>query len=178
MKKSIENYAYDIVLNDFKQLGLYLYKVVDTEIFSEHGRRDYYREYFYMGYEFPEDLPARIQDLNRNGFYHMNQFKKQDIEIIVHHPLIALKLLALSKNHKILEKVYYTKIIQDMSYLVSYVTCVNMKSGEVSLIEVANHGLYSTDTVQNLEDSGYISIVDSFGYHLFNLEDQDQLRKK
>lgn len=64
-----------------------------------------------------------------------------------------------------------------MSYLVSYVTCVNMKSGEVSLIEVANHGLYSTDTVQNLEDSGYISIVDSFGYHLFNHEDQDQLKK-
>lgn len=176
MEKTIENYAYDIVLNNFNELGLYLYKVVDKEIFSEHGRRDYYREYIYMGYEFPKDIQVRIQDLQKNGFFHMNQFKNFGIDVYVSNPLMGLKLFLLSKNNKLLEKVYGDKVVQNMSYLVSYITCVNMKSGEVSFLEIANHGIYSEDKIINLEYLGYKHINQSFGYQY--TKDKDEQMKK
>ena len=176
MEKTRENYAYDIILTDFKELGLYLYKVIDKEIFSEHGRRDYYREYIYMGYEFPEDVQVRIQDLRENGFFHMNQFKNLGIDVYAPNPINALKLNLLSKNHKLLEKVYGDKIIHNMSCLVSYITCVNMKTGEISFMEVANHGIYSEDKIQDLEYLGYKYITESFGYQ--HTKDREEQMKK
>ena len=177
MEKTKENYAYDVILNHFNELGLYLYKVIDKEIFSEHGRRDYYREYIYMGYEFPKDIQARIQDLRENGFFHMNQFKNFGIDVYVSNPLMALKLYLLSINHKMLEKVYGDKVIRNMSFIVSYITCVNMKTGEISFIEVANHGIYSEDKVKDLEYLGYKPVYKSFGYQ-YTKYGEEQMKKR
>lgn len=177
MEKTKENYAYDIILTDTNELELCLYKVVDIESFSQNGKRDYYRKYYYMGCEIPENMESRILDLQENGFFNMNQFKNWGIDVYTSNPLMSLKILLLSKNHKLLEKVYGDSIVDNMSCLVSYITYVNMNSGEVSFMEVANHGAYSKDKLKDLEYYGYKYINESFGYQ-YTKDRKEQMKKR
>ena len=170
MKKEIENRAYDIIINGANQVVILKYKVLDTEYRDHHKQRNYYRKYLYLGMEIPDDIEASICHLQSLGYLHINHFKPADFNVLTNHPLVQIKLMLLARNHKILEKVYGEEIVDDINHIVSYITYVDMRTGEISFMKVADLGVYSDEIISDAEYFGYKSYHKSFYYQWENSE--------
>lgn len=157
--------AYDIILSAANIISVVKYKVIDQEVVNDHSQKECFRSFYYIGYETPNDLSKRIFELRDQGFIDMHQFKIASFDIAPVNPLIYLKTILLAKNHSLLEKLYGETIQDGMCYLESYITYVNLKTGEFSIMKVGNHGVYSGQKTYELEENGYKHICQSFLYY-------------
>ena len=157
--------AYDVILSAANIISVIKYKVIDQAVVNDQGQKEFFRNFYYIGYETPDDLSKRILELRDQGFMDMHQFEIKSFDIVPINPLVYLKTILLAKNHSLLEKLYGNTIQDGMCYLESYITYVNLKTGELSIMKVRNHGVYSDQKIHELEDNGYKHICQSFLYH-------------
>ena len=156
--------AYDIILNGVGQLIVIKYKVLEMQ----DENRNVSRRFIFTGYFEPDDIENYIGSLKSERYCSMNQFKESNINLISCNPLINFKLLLLSKNHKVLEKVYDEVIIDNVCYLNVYLFYINMNNGKTYVINTGLVGVYNDVVIDYLNTFGYKHIKESSLYLYVN----------
>lgn len=169
MEKNNIYRAYDVVLNDANALTVMKYRVEDA-LKIENGRYIPYRLFHFIDVEYPNNLAFTLQELQNSGFIDVNQFQIPNMLAVSTNPLVQTKLMLLGRNHKLLEKYYQEKIVNDVCHLEGYITYVNMKTGEVSTMKVGNYGVYADEKIRVLEETGYKHVSASYYFQ----KDQEQ----
>ena len=148
--------TYDIVLDEEGKLRLDFY---ETTMEVEGKERKYVHQF--VKSEYPEDLRSMISMLTAVGFRSLSSFNLEFWNVGTLNPILNLKLMLLSKNHKLLEKSYddYT-IINDMLYITKYIYYINMLTGQEYVMNVGTEK-YSKENIEKLEANGFKSILDS-----------------
>lgn len=160
MKKNVDYRAYDISLKDENVLSILKYEVVD-----ERDGRDVYRSSKLIGEGDTKDLPAALRKLqDEEGYLPINRFYASELIGESSNPLVQAKLILLSRNHKVLEKYYQEVHMDDISYLLIYLTLVNMDTGEISSLKIEDLGLCNEKKIELLKQDGYRHIDESFYY--------------
>lgn len=150
--------AYDIILNENNQIAILKYRVVDEEK-RVHGRKEYYRKYFYFGDFVSEQLKEELIYLKENNFLAMTRFKSFDFDLFTLNPLVTVQFMVLARKHKVLEKFY-----QVDTHIQSFITYVNMETGDLLVMKVHDYGLYSLEKEQELLNEGYRPVQNSYVY--------------
>ena len=176
MVNQIENLAYDIILNYANFLTIVKYRVIDSEATDKNGKKEYFRKFLYIESEVCDDIEKRISELRKQGYLYINRFRYFSFDIMATNPLVNTKLMLLEKDHKLLEKVFQEEIVNHVTYLTTYITCINMKTGKISFVKVGKFDVYSLEKVDELKKLGYKYILDSFYYAHTNLLDESRKR--
>ena len=161
-KDNIYN-VYDIELNAANALTVLKY-VVEDILKIENGRYIPYRTFKFVDAVYPNDIESTIQTLQQSGYIDVNHFCIPNMLATSINPLVQTKLMLLGKNHKLLEKYYQEKVVNNVCFLEGYITYINMKSGEVSTMKVGNYGIYAEEKLKLLENSGYKHVSESYYY--------------
>lgn len=159
------NYAYDIMVNDNKELILTKYMVVDENIKTQNGKIRSYRSYQYLGYEVVDDISLRIDELTLEGYLPVNRFKPMSFDIETFNPLIYTKLMLLSNKCRLLEKMYYIGRGYDAN-IRTYISYINMYTGKISCMKVGEIGMATPIKIKELELEHYKPFNESYYYAL------------
>lgn len=55
--------AYDVILSAANIISVIKYKVIDQAVVNDQGQKECFRNFYYIGYETPDDLSKRILEL-------------------------------------------------------------------------------------------------------------------
>ncbi len=160
--------VYDIRLNDLNQIvvDLYSYEL-------KYADKERYYHFELINSIIGEDLKVLIPALIEKGMISATRFETSDFDCISSTPYYTMKSLFLATNHQLLEKVYE---VLDNSIIRIYVTCINVKTGEVKTITAGEYGLYDEEKEALLKELGYKSIKSS--YTGKSLNDKITLKRK
>ncbi len=165
MEKLDEYQVYDVILNGANEISIKKYHVVDEAQVNSQGRREVMRNFSYDGFEMPEDLSSRINELREEGFIDMNQFYCATFDVSSPNPFVNAKIMLLGAHHKLLEKIYTETIDHNnICKIETYITYVHMKTGDIFTMKVANLGVHSDELIKTLKENGYKYITDSYAY--------------
>lgn len=166
--------TYDIILDESGQIRLDLF---ETRIEIEGKERRYVHKFIKS--EYPNDLENDIALLRGWNYLEMSSFKANHWDIASKNPLLVIKMILLSKQHKILEKSYDTHTIDanGLNCITKYIYYVNMQTGKqfVMNIGVEKH---SEENICNLQGEGFKPIEDSVLTKSAVLFSDDQISKR
>lgn len=173
-----EYYAYDVSLNDNNELFIVKYKVVDETFLNTRRKIESVRKYNYAGFEIPDNIQARIEELTLEGYLPINRFKTAVFDLVSTNPLVNAKMLFLGFEHRLLEKVYSLGSGYDDMNLTTYITYINLKTGKISFMKVNSYGYYNEDKIKELEENGYVPVERSFYNSYKNtLNDSSEIKR-
>lgn len=166
--------TYDIVLDETGQIRLDFY---ETRIETEGKEICYVHEL--RKSEYSENLENDIAILRGWNYLGMNSFRANSWDITSKNPLLVIKMILLSKQHKILEKSYdaHTIDADGLNCITKYIYYVNMQTGKqfVMNIGVEKH---SEENICNLQGEGFKPIEDSVLTKSAVLFSDDQISKR
>ena len=128
-----------------------------TEQIDEVGRKHLVQTSDYvLGH--PYDMEEAMQALRHNGYYSWDQSVGISLDARVQNPMVALKLISLSNNSALLNKVYDDKdVVDGMHSIVTYINYVDVVTGKQYVLCVGIDN-YTPELVRELQDEGYVSI--------------------
>lgn len=151
-------YAYDFHINDFHQVMIHTYYVGIENKYEGNKRRS---SYVFKPYEEQLDI-QELDTLKRLGYVPYHNFGyDNDVTVCNKKPLLDIKLKLLTIRNKILERIYDIVIIDGKSYIFTYITYVNVNSGEHFMLNMGKFDLYAEDKIANLEQLGYVDVFNS-----------------
>lgn len=170
--KCIENRAYDVVLSETNDFIILKYVISDEERIDKQGSHRYYRTFRNLMPEMPNDISSRIQELRNEGFIEFNRFQQDmDFDVFSPNPFVDFKINFLKREHKILEKFYQEEVVDNLCLIGTFISYINMISGQVSTLKLRNYGLYSRELEEELEKDGYKCYQNTCIYRLlYSLE--------
>ena len=151
--------VYDVVLDEKGiRVDRYVSNIVKMNI---KGKSESVRTFELLGQQYPQNLPDKIKKLKENKEFPSTHFFKDDFENIYPHNLVSMYKLPFLTNCRVLEKLYADIVINDTSYICTYVIYINMKNGNIFLMPMGIYSIYSAEDVEFLVNNGYKYITDS-----------------
>lgn len=161
--------TYDIVLDENGQIRVDIY---ETRIEIEEKERRYVHEF--KKSEYYENLENAIALLRGWHYLGMNSFSPNMWDIASKNPLVTIKMILLSKQHKILEKVYDDHtIIDGVISITKYIYYVNMQTGKEMVMNIGVEK-YSEKNICSLQAEGFKPIENSILTKRAILDSEDQ----
>ncbi len=108
-------------------------------------------------------LVEEVQLLRYKNFHGFQELRAIPFDVKVKNPLVSLRLGLLANRHKLLQKLYDDKAIDDkgMNSIVRYISYVDVKSGDLFVRNIQTDA-YSEEVLTQLAREGYQSIESSF----------------
>ncbi len=157
-----DSYAFDIVLNDEKELVIKEYGVnIKCEIVNEKRHPKY--EYSLIKSYVSEDIEQDIAALKSNGFLRLIYFENSE-NIIYDNNINKLKIFLLSYKNKIIEKCYEIIDVDGKTILNGFIVYVNQTNGKIDYELTASIDITNNydEMMKILNEYNYCDIENSF----------------
>ncbi|MCM1053195.1 MAG: hypothetical protein NC483_04410 [Ruminococcus sp.] len=151
--------TYDIRINELNLLEVGVYKAT----LVHEDKKAYYHFDFVRGIIVDMDtIKDVIWDLQTDNAVSINSFRNGDFSIETSDIIFFWRSLFLASRHQVLEKVAVDVVDNDISYIYTYVTYVNVDNGEIKAVRVGNAGMYSENLKEELSSKGFKNVGESF----------------
>lgn len=152
MQSSYDVYDFNSINDGQISLNLYELNLVNRTV---NNKRRSFWTYKFIASENPSDLEKRIKELRESGYISLNEFQSVPFEADSRNPLLIMKFLLMSRQYRLLEKVYDSYgIIEGMNAIHKYVHYVDAKTGEEFAMYTEDEK-HTPEVISSLESANY-----------------------
>lgn len=155
--------VYDIKLNDNNDLEVTVYSVA---IIHEGKRAYYHYEFISSSITDIINVIDVINDLKAQNIVSINVFGEANFSVKPHDINYSIRSFLLPFRNQMLEKVYVGMVDElGMSVIYTYVTYIDVNTGEIKALRTSKAGVDNEDLRNNLTELGFKEIHNSLLYN-------------